>query len=59
MNDAEREQRLTLRNRRNAKKLAKDLSEAFVWENTPQGHDYWSEVRRNLMLIANGGNSNA
>lgn len=24
----------------------KDLKEAFDWENTPEGHRYWSRVRQ-------------
>ena len=59
MTNTEHAQRLTLNSRQNAGKLAEDLLEAFIWDNAPQGHEYWSEVRRNLMLIANGGNSNA
>lgn len=23
----------------------------FVWHNTPQGHDYWQEVDRNLAIV--------
>lgn len=23
----------------------KELSSLFVWEHTPEGHDYWSDIR--------------
>jgi hypothetical protein len=23
----------------------------FVWANTPQGHDYWERVERNLQIV--------
>ena len=59
MTNTKREQRLTLKNRQNAGILAEGFLEAFNWDQTPQGAGYWSEVWRNLMLIANGGNSNA
>ena len=26
------------------------LNQSFIWEQTPQGHDYWSDVHKSLML---------
>jgi len=27
------------------------LKGAFVWEDTPQGHDYWSKVNARLLAL--------
>jgi len=24
--------------------IVKDVSQAFSWSNTPQGHDYWHDI---------------
>lgn len=35
-------------------KIADDLMDAFLWDETEQGFDYWFDVYRNLRKIAEG-----
>jgi hypothetical protein len=36
-----------------ARKLCLDLGTAFPWDDTPQGHEYWAEVRNALNKLGN------
>ena len=39
------------------RKTADMLNDAFVWEQTPEGHEYWSKVCRKLRRMANDSES--
>jgi hypothetical protein len=47
--------KLSAREAERARDLADALDEAFMWDRTPQGHDYWKEVFNHLMSIAGSG----
>lgn len=42
---------LTIKEKAAAVRLAESLSAAFPWHKTPNGEQYWREVKRNLMSL--------
>lgn len=40
---------LPQRNRDKCGRLAEQLQNAFNWDDSPQGRNYWREVQRNLL----------
>lgn len=49
---AQSRSRLSPNDRLRARQVSDNLEEAFCWELTPQGHEYWSEVFHNLRRLA-------
>lgn len=42
---------LTRENRVRARQLAADIMKMCLWDDTPQGWEYWEGVRRNLIAV--------
>lgn len=42
---------LTKEEREKIMKITTLLNGAFIWQNSPQGHHYWTEVKSNLLKL--------